>query len=309
MRRKNLTINMFCENCGKQIDEVEEFCKYCGVKINKINFSTKSKKCPFCKEQVGLNERECPNCRRILFENIKTKQESTPFKEVISNQKKKAYFLKQRIHFLKNTFFRFINFAKKPNYSKIIFNKYVAILFGVILIVWIFSGDNSSYKSGGTKAPLPPPTTQISDDVVEFIPSAPAVSLANGTILKRNNVYLREYGKLHIKNGTTLDAVAKLIRGGTSVLTVYIKANSNYTIPGISDGIYWLAFAQGLDWDSTTQKFRRNVQYSAFDETFDFTTTEDYQYIYYPEFEVTLHPVVGGTAETSPVDPEQFNAY
>ena len=92
---------MFCENCGKQIDEVEEFCKYCGVKINKINFSTKSKKCPFCKEQVGLNERECPNCRRILFENIETKQESTPFEEVISNQRKESLFSKT-----KNTFFK-----------------------------------------------------------------------------------------------------------------------------------------------------------------------------------------------------------
>lgn len=280
---------MFCENCGKQIDEAEKFCKYCGVKIDRAGFFTKSKKCPFCKKWVGLNEKECPNCRRILFENIETKQESLFSKT-------------------KNTFFRFINFAKKPNYSKIIFNKYVAILFGVILIVWIFSGDNTSYNSG-TKAPLPVPVQQASDDVVKFTPSTPVVSLANGTILKKNNVYFREYGKLHIKNGTTLDAVAKFIRGGTSVLTVYIKANSNYTITGISDGIYWLAFAQGLDWDSTIQKFRSNVQYSAFDEIFDFTTTEDYQYIYYPEFEVTLHPVVGGTAETSPVDPEQFNAY
>ena len=104
-------------------------------------------------------------------------------------------------------------------------------------------------------------------------------------------------------------AVAKLVRGGSSTFTVYIKANSNYTITDISDGIYWLVFAQGLDWNSTTQKFRRNVQYSAFDKTFDFTTTKDYQYFYYSEFEVTLHPVIGGTAETSSVDPEQFNAY
>ena len=291
---------MFCENCGKQIDGAEKFCKYCGIKIDGIEFSTKSKKCPFCKEQVRLNERECPNCRRILFENIETKQESTPFEEVIKDQRKESLFSKT-----KNTFFRFINFAKKPNYSKIIFNKYVAILFGVILIVWIFSGNNSSYKSGGTKAPLPPPTTQISDDIVEFTPTTPAISLANGTILKKNNIYLRGYGELKIKNGTNLDAVAKLIRGGASVLTVYIKANNSYTILDISDGIYWLAFAQGLDWDSTTQKFRRNTQYSVFDETFDFITTGRQ----YTIFEVTLHPVVGGTAETSLVDPEQFDAY
>ena len=293
---------MFCSNCGKQIEETGKFCGDCGTKIEEMNLPTQ-KDCPFCKGRVGLNERECPSCRRILFENIKTKQKSTPFEEVISNQKKESLFSKT-----KNTFFRFINFVKKPNYSKLLFNKYVAILAGIIFIVWISSGDDTSYN-GGVKAPLPAPVQQVSDDVVKFTPSTPVVSLANGTILKKNNVYLREYGKLHMKNGTTLDAVAKLIRGGTSVLTVYIKANSNYTMTDISDGVYWLAFTQGLDWDSTTQKFRRNVQYSAFDETFDFTTTEDHQYIYYPEFEVTLHPMIGGTAETSSVDPEQFNAY
>jgi hypothetical protein len=201
------------------------------------------------------------------------------------------------------------SFLKKINWRKLLLNRYVAILLGVIFIVWIAASDDSSYNSGGTKAPLPTPVQQASDDVVEFTPTTPAVSLANGTILKKNTAYLYGEGKLHIKNGTSLDAVAKLIRGGSSIYTVYIKANSNYTITGVSDGIYWLAFAQGLDWDSKTQKFRRNVQYSSFDETFDFTTTEDYQYIYYPEFEVTLHPVVGGTAETSSVDPTQFNAY
>ena len=295
---------MFCENCGKQIDGTEKFCNYCGVKIDRIEFSIKSKICPFCKERVGSNERECPNCRRILFENIGAKQKSTPFEEVISNQRKEGLFSKA-----KNTFFRFINFVKKINYSKLIFNKYVVILFIVIFIIWIFSGDDVSYNSGGTKVPLPAPVQQVSDDIVEFTPVTPSISLANGTILKKNTVYLQGNGKLYIKNGTNLDAIAKLIRDGASILAVYIKANSNYTMNSISDGIYWLAFAQGLDWDSTTQRFRRNVQYSSFDETFDFFTTEDYRRIYYQEFEVTLHPVIGGTAETSPVDPAQFNAY
>lgn len=195
------------------------------------------------------------------------------------------------------------------DYRKLLFNRYAVILLGIIFVVWIFSGDDTSYNGGGTKTPLPAPIQQVSDDTIKFIPSTPAVSLANGTTLKKGNIYLRGYGKLEIKNGTGLDAVAKLIRGGTSTLTVYIKANSNYTMTDISDGIYWLAFAQGLDWDSTTQKFRRNAQYSAFEETFDFTTTEDNYYYYPSEFEVTLHPVIGGTAETSNVDPAQFNAY
>jgi len=284
---------MFCENCGKQIDEVEEFCKYCGVKINKINFSTKSKKCPFCKEEINFDDVECSSCKRTLVERIPSNQRHTTDTPKFHNQIKESIFSK------------FINLSKRINYSKFIFNKYVAILLGVIFVVWILSGDDSSYNSGSTKAPLPPPVKQISDDSVEFTPSTPAVSLANGTILKKNSVYLRGDGELQIKNGTGLDAVAKLIRGGTSVLTVYIKANSTYTMLDISDGIYWLAFAQGVDWDSIAQKFRRNTQYSVFEDTFDFTTT----YSQYTIFEVTLNPVIGGTAETNDIPGSQFDQY
>lgn len=196
------------------------------------------------------------------------------------------------------------SFLEKINWRKFLFNRYVAILVGVIFIVWISSGNDTSYNSG-TKAPLPAPVQQVSNNPSNLDLSAFDVSLTNGTILKKSSVYLGGDGELQIKNGTSLDAVAKLIRAGASVLTVYIKANSTYTMRNISDGLYWLAFAQGLDWDSTTQKFRRNAQYSAFEKTFDFNTTNTQ----YTIFEVTLNPVIGGTAETSTVDPEQFNAY
>lgn len=289
---------MFCKNCGNKIG-LGKYCGFCGAeaKTKKDNFSTKTKSCAFCKAEIDFDSKECPNCKRVLIETIP------------SSQKHESHTPEFHSPIKKSGMAKFISWIKSVNYSKLVLNKYVAILVGVIFIVWIAASDDSSYNSGGTKAPLPAPVQQVSEDIVEFTPTTPAVSLANGTILKKNTAYLYGDGELHIKNGTSLDAVAKLIRGGSSVFTVYIKANSNYTITGVSDGIYWLAFAQGLDWDSTTQKFRRNIQYSSFDETFDFTTTEDYQYIYYSEFEVTLHPVVGGTAETSSVDPTQFNAY
>ncbi|MEX0998371.1 MAG: zinc ribbon domain-containing protein [Thermodesulfobacteriota bacterium] len=290
---------MFCKNCGNQINREKKYCGYCGteVKTKDGNFSNKTKNCTFCKAEIDFDSKECPDCKRVLVEKIS------------SNQKYESYAPEFHSPAEEGEVIKFISWIKSINYSKLLLNKYVAIFVGVIFIVWIAASDDSSYNSGGTKIPLPAPVQQVSGDIVEFTPTTPAVSLANGTILKKNITYLYGDGKLYIKNGTNLDAVAKLIRGGSSVFTVYIKANSNYTIAGVSDGIYWLAFAQGLDWDSTTQKFRRNIQYSSFDETFDFTTTEDYQYIYYSEFEVTLNPVIGGTAETSSVDPAQFNAY
>lgn len=251
------------------------------------------KNCPFCKEEIDIGNDECPNCKRILAEKIPMNENYTADMPEFKNQTKEGVASK------------FIGLVRRINYFKLIFNKYTAILFGIILIVWISSGDDSSYDSGGTKAPLPPPTTQISDGSVEFIPSTPDASLTNGTILKKNNTYLRGYGELEIKNGTGLDAVAKLIRGGASVLTVYIKANSTYTMRDISDGTYWLVFAQGSDWDSTFKKFKYNTQYSVFDDAFDFITTHDK----YRTWEVTLNPVVGGTAETSNVAGSQFDQY
>jgi hypothetical protein len=197
-------------------------------------------------------------------------------------------------------------FSKKENYSKLL--KYFVILLVAIFFIWIISSDDSSNNSG-TKTSLPLPAEEVSSGLVVSQPSGPAFSLPNGTIIKKNNYYLRGDGELQIKNGTNLDAVAKLINGGTSggksILTVYIKANSTYTMRDISDGIYWLVFAQGSDWDSTSQKFKRNTQYSAFEDTFDFITT----YSEYTIFEVTLNPVVGGTAETNDVPASQFDQY
>jgi len=110
---------------------------------------------------------------------------------------------------------------------------------------------------------------------------------------------------LQISNGTSYDAVAKLIRDGASVLTIYIKANSTYTMENINDGTYWLAFAQGTDWNPDTKKFNRNTQTSAFDDTFVFETTDTR----YSGWEVTLNPVAGGTAQSSDIDPSQFDQY
>jgi len=285
-----------CKKCGQQINKTENFCGHCGAEIRTKDdaLSVKTKNCPFCQAEIGFDQEECLNCKRILIEKIPLSRKSTneivPKFDSPTNQQNKI----------------------KTNYAKLIFNKYILIyylLLGAILVAWMIFKDDPSGNNGGAKAPLPPPATQISDDSVQLTPSIPAVSLANGTTLKKNSTYFQGYGELEIKNGTSLDALAKLIRGDVSVLTVYIKANSTYTMLDVSDGIYWLAFAQGIDWDSTTQKFRRDTQCSVFEETFDFITTEDSESYQYSTFEVTLNPVTGGTAKTNSVDPQQFDAY
>ncbi len=158
-----------------------------------------------------------------------------------------------------------------------------------------------------TSTPLPPPDTSAQPHQEStYVPDlTPGNSLPTGTVFKKRSTYLQGDGELQISNGTSYDAVAKLIRDGASVLTVYIKANSIYSIKNISDGTYWLAFAQGTDWNDTTQRFNRNAQASAFDETFEFETTATRSAVW----EVTLNPVVGGTAQSSDVDPSQFDKY
>jgi len=161
--------------------------------------------------------------------------------------------------------------------------------------------------SPDTSTPLPTPdTTAQAEQESTYVPNlTPGNSLPTGTIIKKRSAYLQGDGQLQISNGTNYDAVAKLIRDGASVLTVYIKANSTYTMGNISDGTYWLAFAQGTDWNATTQKFNRNSQTSAFDDTFVFKTTDTQ----YSGWEVTLNPVAGGTAQSTNVDPAQFDQY
>lgn len=175
---------------------------------------------------------------------------------------------------------------------------FLLLIGGVVLWGWI---DDAS------KAPLPTPsTTAQAEQTVDYQPDlTPGNSLPTGTVIKRRSAYLQGEGELKISNGTSYDAVAKLIRDGASVLTVYIKANDTYTMTGINDGTYWLAFAQGTDWNNTTLKFNRNAVTSAFDDTFVFETTDTK----YAGWEVTLNPVAGGTAQSSDVDPAQFDQY
>ncbi|HEV7449467.1 MAG TPA: hypothetical protein VGP13_02935 [Candidatus Paceibacterota bacterium] len=160
---------------------------------------------------------------------------------------------------------------------------------------------------------LPPPASAADTQQAVIPPPdmTPGVSLPTGTVLKQKSQYLQEHGSLKIDNGTDFDAVAKLIHGvgdsGTSVLSVYIQAHGTYTMEGISDGTYWLAFAQGTDWNTATQKFNRNNQVSSFADTFDYVTRDTDEY--YPGWHVTLNPVVGGNAETKDVSAEQFDAY
>ena len=111
------------------------------------------------------------------------------------------------------------------------------------------------------------------------------------------------YGELKIDNGLDLDAVAVLTTLKNEVIfSVYIQAHSQFTITGIRDGTYKLFFMLGKDWDGETARFTRKVSYQVFEDTFPYSTTATEATVW----SVTLHRVVGGTAQTEYVDPKAF---
>jgi len=205
---------------------------------------------------------------------------------------------------------------KTPSFNTLFHSvgRYWFLIILVILGVWSLASDDSS--SGLDTSTLPPPVVSpvtspqpTEEAVKETVPPKEVISLPNGKVIKTNAKFFRGYGELEIKNGTGFDAVAKFIRDGTSVYTVYIKANSTYTIKKISIGEYRLAFVLGSDWDATAGTFLQSTEYSSFDEPFKFTVTEDATTTYYSTFQVTLNPIIGGTATTQEVDPTQFSQY
>lgn len=150
---------------------------------------------------------------------------------------------------------------------------------------------------------------------------SPSVSLpanypepANGNVFK-NILSSGGNGKLKISNGCTSHSFVKLIDTleNKAVYVVFIRAQSDFTISNIPNGRYKLLFAAGRGWDDVDGRFREREGASAFDQPLNFTTetrTEaDGVYSYSHSMEVTLNPVVGGTAQTDSISTKEFEKY
>ena len=102
-----------------------------------------------------------------------------------------------------------------------------------------------------------------------------------------------------------MDAVAVLSRPEEPkipLMAVYIRAGDSHTIRGIIDGVYILNFTLGKNWDEGSKKFTGKAVYQRFKDEFDFNTTSDQ----YTTWDVTLNPVVGGTADTEYLNEDEF---
>jgi hypothetical protein len=110
--------------------------------------------------------------------------------------------------------------------------------------------------------------------------------------------------ELVVQNQSGRDAIVRIRNAGLGqvVRTVYVRTGTTGTIQQIPDGTYEVIFMFGEDWIPKLGRFCAKQDFSRFDDLFDYHPRVNR----YNVWDVTLHSVVGGTAETSPVDPAAF---
>lgn len=115
-------------------------------------------------------------------------------------------------------------------------------------------------------------------------------------------------GTLDISNGTSTDAIAKVVDSKTNktLRLVYIQANSNFTVKNIRVGNYILKFSLGNGYIPEAGKFQYSQSFSRFDETFDFEENREGNRIVWNTYSVTLNKVLYGNAKSSSIDENDF---
>ncbi|MCJ7444919.1 MAG: hypothetical protein MUO26_10385 [Methanotrichaceae archaeon] len=105
--------------------------------------------------------------------------------------------------------------------------------------------------------------------LVGFVEAARPV---NGTFIKPAE--LNGYGELSIVNSLQEDSVAILTDlDNNTIFSVYIWGNKNFVnISGIEDGLYFMYFATGRDWDPELGEFLTDVGFSMMKDKLGFKT-------------------------------------
>ncbi|GMU97206.1 hypothetical protein [Ignavibacterium album] len=312
-----------------------------------MNNPSSIKNCPFCKSQIPVNAEKCPICKITLIERVeRVKREeyhSIDKQSKVDNNYKNSSTIKNKFNFLvKDYATKIFDFLKR---KKVI----IAFSSVVILLIFYFVQSNKSsipgktlynYELEGKNKPneekkpssanddnnlnnytpsqIDKETTSKSDNIslnnreTKDFSNIPEKYIPNGKIFFKNKRYFTGLGELTIKNGTNNDAVLKLVSNNInkSVLTVYVRRNSNFTIKKIKDGNYKLFFVVGRHYDEDSLIFLQDCSFAVFEEDFPFITDKyrlkDKIKTEYSIFEITLHPVIGGKARTNEIAKNEF---
>jgi hypothetical protein len=119
------------------------------------------------------------------------------------------------------------------------------------------------------------------------------------------------YGRLRISNGNDLDAVAKLVDIAGARFArrvVYVRSGCKIAMDDLGPGRCTLLFALGHRWDPSLGRFLDHESYARFEDVLTFREISTEAGIQYATFEVTLHPVPHGQAQTRNISAEDFRA-
>jgi hypothetical protein len=116
------------------------------------------------------------------------------------------------------------------------------------------------------------------------------------------------YGSLKVTNGGGQNAVVLLqplaSPSGTRAMFVHRGESGDFT--RVAEGMYRVLFASGTNLNARSWRFCGQTSYSEFDDVVTFGEVRDDNGVSFSRFEVTLHPVVGGTAKRRDIPPSAF---
>ena len=249
--------------------------------------------CPFCKTRIQSFEDVCPFCNRTLVEKVWAFPQKVKSTTGSSSSTYHEAYVAPTIR------------------TRSSYKKYIPLLLlwiVILLILW----------SRNTQEEIPisiVPNTIDHLPIDASSPARPIASLPDGTILSLNKNYLQWWGELLIENWTNSDHVIKLVHNyiDKSIYTVYIKANSEYTIKNISNWVYKLLFHSWEDWNETVKWFNKNGTPQMFEDFFRYETTQEHSNDYVRDintsWSITLHPVASWDAQTDFVSIDEFARY
>lgn len=171
------------------------------------------------------------------------------------------------------------------------------------------AGTLANHNASAGSIVVPTPTANSNSAATPIATPGPKVERPNSGVVLNRGSRLGGLGQLSISNGTSKDAIAKLIdmSTGKSYREVYIRSNSSTSISGIAPGEYELVFSSGQDYAPSVKKFLRNAEYSKFDDRLLYQETRDSYGVRYKTFQVTLDKVAYGNASTSKIDEAAFD--
>jgi hypothetical protein len=166
------------------------------------------------------------------------------------------------------------------------------------------SGGTAALRAAAAALAAKAPDDRLSLD----LPAAQGEStrrLPNGHFVRSRSRGGR--GTLTIDNTSgSPDAVVTLSKKKRAVISVYVRRGKKYKVTGIGDGSYKVFYVRGADWDGKARWFARDCEFQQFDDPLKFRTINSATEIRWDNWEITLHPVAGGRASTSDVDPNDI---